>query len=146
MYCSECGTQLNGDKCPNCGFVNQDTTKIDTSEIPIVGEPLNVPPKVNTVVPYKTGEEVSVLRWIGRLLVVYIPFVGSLVNLIMMIIRACSDRFDKTSKNWAVASIILILVKAVICIFVSIFVYAIVIEVLNDPEIQRAINQAIIGY
>ncbi len=148
--------------CPSCGSINR-SEKYNTYEIPTMNSDKrnieytqNIPyinsnynsynnmPNMYGPVNYSGGEPVSVLRWIGRMLIPFIPFVGGIINLIMLIVWACSDRFERTSKNWAIARIIIVLVQIVISVIIGIFLYAVFIEVFNDPifrhEMQSIIN------
>ena len=162
MYCENCGTQMKPDTdvCPGCGSINRNE-KYDTAEMPKLSSNnannsyQNIPnvqggtylnngynPYNNTAnmyggAPYGGGETVSVLRWIGRMLISWIPFVGGIINLIMLIVWACSDRFERTSKNWAIARIVIILVQILISVIFGIFLYTLILELLSDPTFQR---------
>lgn len=78
------------------------------------------------------NQEVSVGRWIGRMLISWIPFVGPLVNFIMLIVWACSDRFERTSNNWAIASIIVSLVGLLFAIIFLIIYGSIIYQIMNS--------------
>lgn len=161
MKCSNCGTEMSfgHDFCTVCGQANilgdtaqnakvhemgnnNDAQNYSNSS-PIVtyqGEKF-VPPRVAPN-PYgappnfyskEVGcETVSVMRWIGRMLIPFIPFVGPIVYFIMIIVWACSDRFEATSRNWAIASLIMTAIGIIIGIIVFVLMFTSFSYVLND--------------
>ena len=83
------------------------------------------------------GQPVSVLRWVGRMFLPWIPIVGGLVYFIMIIVWACGDKFDETSKNWAIASIIMIAFNLLVTIVIFCIFYAVFMALFNDASVQR---------
>ena len=65
--CSICNTSVNDEACfcPNCGR--------------------NLPEGSSTYLPRISKEPVSIGGWIGRMLIPWIPLVGGLVYLIMLV-------------------------------------------------------------
>lgn len=148
MYCEKCGTPMNSNSaaCPNCGNINSDNSpRYNTSEIPKVNMSNMHMNNAYYAANINRCEEVSIARWIGRMLIPWIPFVGGIINFIMLIVWACSDRFEKSSKNWAVARIVITLIQIVISVIAGIFVYAVLIELFNDPAFQMLLGELIYG-
>lgn len=121
---------------PNENFATSEIPKPNTytSQTPL---PQRAPGYAPYPVRPTNGEPVSVLRWIGRMLIPWIPFVGAIVNFVMLIIWACSERFEATSKNWAIAAIVITLVKIVCSIIIGIILFGIITALVNDPAFQR---------
>lgn len=63
----------------------------------------------NQYQPTNYEEPVSVLNWIGTMIVTCIP----VVNIIMLIIWAVSHK-NQTKKNWAIAQIVIIVIGIVL--------------------------------
>ena len=162
--CEKCGNILSDDAnfCPVCQEKvsdeiqnqNEETTPIDeTQDIDVKAceqESISEEPEKqaqsfnqfsqNQIIP-ETNKVVSTGRWIGRMFIPWIPFVGPLVYLIMLIVWAVSDDFEKTSKNWAIASIIMCIIKIIVSIIVTTIIANILREILNDPQVQRELYQ-----
>lgn len=62
----------------------------------------------------QTEEPVSILNWIGTLIVCCIP----IVNIIMLIVWAVSHK-NPTKKNWAIAQIVIMVIMIVLFILVG---------------------------
>ena len=102
--CRTCGTRLDDSVafCPNCGN--------------------NLPAKQPVYREKAKKEPISVGGWIGRMLIPYIPLVGSIVYLIMLFIWSGDTKKEKTFRNWAKAQLILVVVNIVLaCIGVVLF-------------------------
>lgn len=63
-------------------------------------------------------EPVSILAWLGRMLLPYIPFVGWIANLIMLFVWSGDQNKEETSRNWAKARLIVAAVNVLLMILV----------------------------
>lgn len=153
MYCGKCGTQLDDgvQTCPSCGSSQSKGSTYnasDTGELPVTNSETNQNRNDATYTPgyappyppppmQHVAEPVSALRWFGRLLIPWIPFVGGLVNLIMLIVWACSNRFEETSKNWAIANLIVTIIGITLSLILGIALYSFIYSLFSDPSFQR---------
>lgn len=155
MYCAECGEKLGDDArvCPKCGTSVEE--KSNTQEIPKTGNNGQSIKKqaVYRNAPYQpyypiqiTNQPVSVLRWIGRELLPFIPFVGVIVNFIMLIVWACTDKFEETSKNWAIATLIITLIRLILGIILIIAVFSIFAGLYSDPQFRRDLEMFLYNF
>ena len=130
MRCANCGGELIDGKCVVCGD----------------GKPKNTPPisnsRINQSSEYDemTGQSVSIGRWLGRYFLTWIPFVGGLVYIIMLIVWACTDKFDKTSKNWAIATLIMTAINLAVSALIVCVVISIISAIINDPAVQNQLQ------
>ena len=135
MRCANCGGELIDGKCITCGG---QTPANNPSEYYQGGQP---------AAPGRSaGQEVSVGRWLGRYFLTWIPFVGGLVYIIMLIVWACTDKFDKTSKNWAIATLIMAAINIVIGALIVWGLSAVIYQVINDPSFQSELNNYLMMY
>lgn len=141
MRCYNCGTEIepNFAACPKCGARVRNPNADMTAEQPALRRQGYRPNQPGMMPPYREpiGQPVSVLRWVGRMFLPWIPIVGGLVYFIMIIVWACGDKFDETSKNWAIASIIMIAFNLLVTIVLFCIVYAVFTALFNDPSVQR---------
>lgn len=129
MRCANCGGELVNGKCMVCGgsdAMNKHDEYLRADRVPNIERPFSRP--------------VSVGAWVGRQFISWIPIVGSLVYLIMLIVWACSDRFERTSKNWAIASIIVAAIKLVVGIALLCGLIALISWAIANPELQNELN------
>ena len=97
--CQQCGTQLNDEvmTCPVCGV----------TVIPAAPASAYVPPVYAPNPVPAPKKAVSVWEWVGRYALNLIPFVGSLVYVVMLFVWAFDSKFDDTSRNWAKAQLVI---------------------------------------
>ena len=145
MRCFNCGAEIepNSVACPRCGAGVRRPNADMTAEQPLLRQSgynmrPNQPPRGMTpLYSEPIGQPVSVLRCVGRMFLPWIPIVGGLVYFIMIIVWACGDKFDETSKNWAIASIIMIAFNLLVTIVIFCIFYAVFMALFNDASVQR---------
>ncbi len=126
MRCANCGGEIIDGKCVVCGSGSQ------------TGVPNGYMPQPQMPVPEKPySRTVSIPAWVGRQFISWIPFVGGIVYLIMLIVWACSDKFELTSKNWAIATIIVTVIKIIVGALVMVGLIALMVQVVNNPEFRN---------
>ena len=99
MRCFNCGAEIepNSVACPRCGAGVRRPNADMTAEQPLLRQSgynmrPNQPPRGMTpLYSEPIGQPVSVLRWVGRMFLPWIPIVGGLVYFIMIIVWACGD-------------------------------------------------------
>lgn len=140
MKCSRCGGDIIEGRCIVCG----NDVSSNTAQQPRVNQNTYYSGTNPASNPYSSrmdyspkNEPVSVARWVGRMFLTWIPFVGGLIYLIMLIIWACSDRFEKTSKNWAIASLIMAAVNIIVGVIIIWAVFALLFAVFDEPSVQH---------
>lgn len=141
MKCTKCGTDL--DQTGDCTFCSTNANSFENPnpKNQYSNQPDQPNQNANNPNMYYNGyyqmnrqafsEEVSVARWIGRMFLSWIPFVGLLVSFIMLIVWACSDRFERSSKNWAIATIIMGLINLIITVIIFIAFSSVIIGIFN---------------
>lgn len=110
--------------CNQCGTANADSTQFcrqcGAQLYPSAPQPqqnYQVPPIQQTTIYQQQGETpVSILGWIGYMILFAIP----LVNLITIIVILCSSK-NKTLKNFVIAEIII----AVIGILIAVLIFTV---------------------
>lgn len=65
----------------------------------------------------KSNEIVSVGNWVGTIILSTIP----IVNIIMLIVWLTSKKIPKSKKNWAIATIIFILIGLLVYVIFALF-------------------------
>ena len=117
-FCSRCGASFSDDKPPyseeenhnpygydpfNNPFNKQDTAQnYDPFARDYVQPPLRYPVSSN----YYDDGQVTLLQWLGLHAVNFIPVLGSLIFLILMIAFACGATEKKSLKTYAQATLI----------------------------------------
>lgn len=126
MRCANCGGEMIDGKCVVCGNGSQTSVPngyIQQPQLPPLEKPYSRP--------------VSIPAWVGRQFISWIPFVGGIVYLIMLIVWACSDKFELTSKNWAIATIIVTVIKIIISALIMVGLIALMVQAVNNPEFRN---------
>ncbi len=122
--CMQCGANLpdEANVCAACGM----TQPMMTAPVAPVAQ--EQPQPVSYPGPgYQPQEEpVSVGGWIGRNLIPLIPFVGSLIFLVMLFIWSGDRTKQATFRNWAKAQLILMAIGVVLGIILVVGIVAIV--------------------
>ena len=144
-YCTNCGTQTNDAVCPSCGAAMETAAPQQNPAAPQQNpaapqqnpaapqqnpaapqqnpaapqQPYTAQPPYGYRPPYypqqPAEEPVSVLGWIGRSLIPYIPFVGGLVYLIMLFLWMGDNTKQETFRNWAKAQLIVMAIAVGLC-------------------------------
>ncbi len=133
MICNKCGAE-NSDynsQCAYCGnpLTNSNYNQVDNtnnyySDQYSNGQGYNQPqqyqqPQYQYQQPmYNEDEHVSIGMWIGIYCINLIPFVGSIIYLVMLFVWAFGSTPKKSLKNWAKAQLIVSLVVIVICVII----------------------------
>lgn len=139
MKCANCGGDIVNGRCAVCGQAPVAEPGRQNSGGGSRG--MNTPPPGPAVfggMPLK--QPVSVIGWIGRMLLPWIPIVGGIVTLIMYIVWACSDKFEESSKNWAIASLIMVAVNLILTIIFVVIIILIFTFIMGSPELQRELE------
>lgn len=101
MNCKVCGRNIEREEanfCEYCGASLRDT--VEAAEVQS-----NAAEQIVSV--DKTGEKVITFQnWLGVMMLPLIPFVGSLIYIVMMFIWAFGGNVPKSKKNWARANLI----------------------------------------
>lgn len=125
MFCKKCGNSLPDKSkfCPNCGT----ETMVEAPEEECITTPQN-----STVIVEPLREPVPVKQWCF-LLLNFIPYIGGLITLVLLIIWAVGDpKNDKypCRVNFARAALIMFAIIFVITIIAFIFmvIYASTIQ------------------
>ncbi len=103
MYCKKCGGKLES-YASNCAFCGAPVEKYDTT--------------VNYVKPEKQEVDVkpmTALKWLGLILLPFIPFIGPIAYLVLIFKWAFSSK-DITLKGFAQAILTLMLVAVILTI------------------------------
>lgn len=123
MVCQSCGKELadNANFCPDCGTSTSSAPAPAPAPTPIPAQPAYIPaPQAVYVQPAVSPssaplcEPVSVGSFVGMFILQTIPLVG----LIMLIVWACDS--NKSKKNYAIASFIMMLIAIGIGILITI--------------------------
>lgn len=139
MVCKVCGRSIpdeNAHFCENCGASLRDidiqgSANGQQTQTPPSYQPPNYTPKKD--------EPVSFGNWIGSMLLPFIPIVGSLVYLVMLIIWSCSSEINESKRNWARASLVISLVSTVLMI---VLVIVFVANIVSDPVFMDYMNSS----
>ena len=118
-FCAVCGAQLLPNQ-PQAGNVDQT-------------QPTYAPPAYSQPPVAQPQEQpVSVGGWIGRSLIPLIPFVGSLIYLIMLFIWMGDKTKEATFRNWAKAQLIVMAVAVVLGIIVAVVAGAAIASLVSN--------------
>lgn len=116
MQCKVCGRSTvndNANYCEYCGSSYRDniTTNPESFSIP------NNQPVMNTN-NETTEKTVSFGNWMGSMLLMFIPVIGIFIYLVMMFVWAFGSDTPPSKRNWARASLIVMIISIVLLIFV----------------------------
>ena len=137
-YCPNCGTTLSDDAvfCAGCGVQLTNEAQNDIvshSEPAYKAEPVAPQPPVYQAPPpapnnaynqppvvEEKKNSVSVMGYIGRSLIPYIPFVGGLIYFIMLFIWGADKTKEDSFRNWAKAQLWMTLIGIGIAVLIVI--------------------------
>jgi len=114
MICNTCGRVIKNEEanfCEYCGASVRGRNGFDMSSSPI-------PPVTDAVTVDHKEKPVSFLNWLGTCLLVFIPYVGSFLFLIMLFVWAFGHNVPESKKNWARANLVIMLILLVISIII----------------------------
>ena len=136
MKCTVCGRQIQNHEanfCEYCGssfrehkpVINNDVREQynqgTVRQMPPMNSEWRVGPQSNT----EAEKPITFLNWLSFYGLIFIPYVGWMIFLVMLIIWAFSSNTPTTKKNWARASLIFILVVAVLGLMLVTFLISI---------------------
>ncbi|WP_343209792.1 zinc ribbon domain-containing protein [Anaerolentibacter hominis] len=111
-FCEYCGAALRADGPMGYNY-NADQGNP-------YGSPANMPPvnqRVNPATVLPQEAPVSFGSWLGTMLLPFIPIVGSMIYLVMLLVWAFGGSANETKRNWARASLVVSLISTVLLIF-----------------------------
>lgn len=107
MNCPKCNTSVP-DGAAFCSQCGAEIAQSVQQEQPTQQQPTQYQPPV-------TEQHVSVGAWVGRSLINLIPCVGGIIYIIMLFVWSGDTKYNETSRNWAKAQLILLLIGVVLC-------------------------------
>ncbi len=153
MVCNSCGRQVQNEGANFCEYCGDDLRKMartDTSpdysysgqyEAGNASAPVTSPMSSGDA-DNQTEKPVSFLNWLGTYLIMFIPFVGGLVFLVMLIVWSTGKNVSESKKNWARASLVFYLI-IILLIILFIFMFAFM---LRDPQFREIWNNEMNQY
>lgn len=128
MVCSNCGRITQNEEanfCEYCGSTFREHIQVAAS--PVLTRP------APQIIQENSGKPVTFLNWLGTYGVLFIPGVGVIAFLAMLLIWAFGKNVTDSKKNWARATLIFVVVS---------FIYLIIFMVIfmRDPLFQDFIN------
>ncbi|MDF2514117.1 MAG: hypothetical protein K0S04_3983 [Herbinix sp.] len=156
MKCNTCGRQLQNEEanfCEYCGASFREHTHTIINALPHEhnsGETadmnhrsiaMQMPEGVigqRAVNETVADKPISFMNWLGTYALMFIPFVGVLVFIIMLFVWAFGGKVPESKKNWARVNLIVALV-----IFLLLFLY--LITLVSSPMFQDMFQQMMNG-
>jgi hypothetical protein len=156
MKCNTCGRQLQNEEanfCEYCGASFREHTHTiinvapreqnpgetaDMNNRSIAMQMPNVMQGQKSVDEHGTDRSISFLNWLGTYALIFIPFVGVLVFIIMLFVWAFGSKVPESKKNWARVNLIVALV-----IFLLLFLY--IVTLVSSPMFQDMFQQMMNG-
>jgi large-conductance mechanosensitive channel/ribosomal protein L37E len=141
MVCNSCGRDIqneNANFCEYCGDSLKSTNNYTNQNVP--GDaPTSIPGPMQPQAALINHKEqpVSFSNWLGTYMIRFIPFVGSLVFFVMLIVWSIGRDVSESKKNWARAKLVY---KLITFIIVAFFVFLIILVLNNDPEFMNMWN------
>lgn len=124
MVCRNCGSQIADTSvvCPRCGAA---TAGYQAPAYTPPSQPVYSPP-VYAQAPAQSyaDEHVSVGMWIGIFFINFVPFIGTLIYLIMLFVWAFGSTPKRSLKNFAKAQLILMLIGLILGIIAFVIMMA----------------------
>lgn len=130
-FCEYCGASFrgdNGDIQPTNNYNSQYGTGKTSNPMP--------PPMPETIDLNQKEKTVSMLEWLGTYLIMFIPVVGGIVFLVMLLIWSFSNSIPTSKKNWARATLIFYLITIILFIVLLAFY----IPMLDSPIFNDFLN------
>lgn len=148
MVCNSCGRSTsneNANFCDYCGasykevvFIqNEDKYKADSLK-----ESSAVREVENENIVGEQEKSISFGNWVGSLLLPFIPLVGPIINLVMMLVWAFGSDTSKSKRNWARASLVVVIVNIVLIVLVIALFIGSYTELINSGfDMEGYMNQ-----
>ncbi|MBR1757343.1 MAG: zinc ribbon domain-containing protein [Lachnospiraceae bacterium] len=127
MVCEICGKAIgeNDHFCSNCGAsLRRDVPQVNGPQS-TASAPAAAP---------NASETVSFKNWFGTMLLPWIPVVGGIAYLVMLIAWAVSDKTAPSKKNWAKASLLIGMIAFVLVVFSM-------VQLMKDPMFQQYMQE-----
>ena len=155
MRCNVCGRPSQNEEanfCEYCGSSfreqrqNSNNTRPRNPGYPYPNGPINSmgPIQGNGITggygrpAYEPAEKpISFKSWLGSYGLLFIPFVGWLVFVIMLIVWSLSESIPESKKNWARATL---LTTVILTVIVAVIIILYIIAVMNTPLYQEIYN------
>lgn len=151
MVCNSCGRERQNEKANFCEYCGISFHEGDGHEIKPTydysnlngAEPKSVPnspPMPESVELNQKEQPISFLNWLGTLLIPFIPLVGGLVNIVMLIIWSTGGNdVSESKKNWARARLVCSIITLVIVILF-------IVMLVNTPEFKEVLELEMESY
>lgn len=113
MICNACGRNIKNEEanfCEYCGASFRGRGEFETKPSPM--------PIPEAVAINHREKPVSFLDWLGTYLIMFIPLIGSIVFIVMLIIWSLGRNVSESKKNWARASLVFMLIMFFMLIFI----------------------------
>lgn len=125
MICNSCGRSASNDNanfCDYCGAsLKEESSRVQHSDL-----------NQNRVMEERKVEEdkpISFLNWIGTMLLPFIPLVGPIVYLVMLLVWSFGSDSNPSKKNWARANLVVMIISFLILI---VFFTSTIMSLLNN--------------
>ncbi len=121
MLCKTCGREIsneNANFCEYCGasFRENSQAANDTAAI-------NRQPDSNIITNAENEKSISFANWLGSMMLPFIPLIGPFIYMIMLFVWSLGSEVPKSKKNWARATLLIILIAIIVMtIFISSFI------------------------
>lgn len=111
MICKSCGRTIgneNANFCDYCGtsLREQSYPEIDTAEV-----------HPNEMEAVEGEKPISFGNWLGSMGLLFIPVIGGVVYAGMLIYWSLSDKVTESKKNWARATLIMVVLWIILMVF-----------------------------
>lgn len=117
MTCNTCGRQTANEEanfCENCGASFRKVQNFYETSKPEEKTTVQMTPSANDKKP------MSVLKWLGFMVTIYIPYIGPFVYLGLLLMWSIRSDVNPNQKNWARATLIFgIITIAILMIYMS---------------------------
>lgn len=138
MTCHTCGRQIQNETanfCEYCGASFREQAQaapINGMEQPLYSRPFPAGPMPNMMSGIQQGENkpTSLLGWLGMYAILLVPF----ANIILLLIWAFSNTTPASRKNWARATLIVL-------VFLFILFVGYIVTVMSSPLFQQMMQE-----
>jgi|GEM_PF-363125 hypothetical protein len=123
MICKSCGRTIdneNSNFCFYCGTSLKEGREGDFVSGPVSGNQEYSKGIINstTIADVKDGEKpLSMSNWLGSMMLPFIPIIGGIAYIIMLVYWGFGGKAPASKKNWARASLIVIAVSLILLVF-----------------------------
>jgi uncharacterized membrane protein YvbJ len=143
MVCKACGrntTNENANFCEYCGSSFRENVTNQHFENNTGGNTVTETVSENTVIDNTESDKpISFLNWLGTMLLPFIPIIGFFIYPVMLLVWSFGSDTPKNKKNWARASLVVILI--VIIMFIFMFTSTMMDVMSSGLNIEDYMNQ-----